>query len=78
MALPNEGGEVSAISYDVFRPLADELAASQNELARAVALGPTFKTYAPKMAKAQLRQAAAIIAICELVKLCPAPNEAGN
>lgn len=57
-----------AVHYDVLRPLADELAAAQNELARAIAIGPEFKDYAPKLAKAQLRQAAAIIAICDLVK----------
>jgi hypothetical protein len=48
--------------------LAAELAAAQNDLAAATALGPTFKAYPKKLAAAGLRQARAIIAICQLVK----------
>lgn len=59
---------VSNVEYDVLRPLADELAAAQNDLARAEAIGPMFKDYEPKRAAAALRQAKAIIAICDLVK----------
>lgn len=61
----------SAVPYDVFRPLVDELVAAQNDLAGATALGPTFKAYAHKLGRAQLRQAKAIICICELAKVNP-------
>lgn len=50
------------------RPLIMELAAAQNDLSKAVALGPEFKGYVKKFQAASLRQAKAIIALCDLVR----------
>lgn len=50
------------------RDLIRELAAAQNAVAQAVALGPEFKNFERDMAAASLRQAKAIIALCAVLR----------